>query len=147
MIRLVRSTFFLLLGLGALLMTADKAWRWKNREKFDYLDVKIWTAGDHISRSVRGKEKEEVKKLIEELAKDSKTVWLGAPQLSDCPLELWDAWEEEFYSVCRGKDGKWYVQLPGSSRGRSTERYFAVEGERVKDVIDKVTALLTAGSY
>ena len=128
-------------------MALDEAWKRKNREKFDYADINIWTDRKYIFETLKGRKKERAKRLIEELARNGKVVWLVAPPLSDCPLKLWDAWEERFYSVCRGKDGKWYVQLPGSSKGRSTERYFEVEEERVKDVIGKVTALLTAGSY
>ena len=140
--KVVRSAFFLFLGLGLLLIVADEVWRWKNREKLDYLDVKIWTDENHISGSVRGKEKEKAKELIEKLAGNGRVVWFGAPQLSNCILEIWDAWEERFYRVCRGENRKWYVQLPGSSGGRNTERYLEVGGEKVKDVISKITVLL-----
>ena len=136
--KIVRSAFFLFFGFGLLLMIADEVWKRKNREKLDYLDVKIWTERDYISGSVRGKEKEKVKELIENLAGNGRVVWFGAHQLSDCPLEIWDNWEERFYRVCKGKNGKWYVQLPGSYQGRSAERYFEVKGEETMKSIKRL---------
>ncbi len=129
-------------ALGFAFMMADEAWRWKNREKFDYLDVEIWAEKGYLSVSFKGKERDQVKRLVEELAKSGKVVWFGAPQLSNCILEIWDAWEEEFYRVCRGENRKWYVQLPGSSGGRSTERYFEVEEKEVLEMMEKLRELL-----
>ena len=126
------------LALGVVFIMADEVWRWKNREKFDYVDVKIWIDGRYISETLKSKEKERIKKLVEDLAESGKAVWFGAPRLYNCILELWDAWKEEFYFVCRGKDGKWYVQLPGSSRGRSTERYFEIKEEEAKEIIRRI---------
>ena len=136
--KVVRSAFFLFFGLGLLLIVADEVWKRKNVEKFDYLDVKIWTEGDYVSGSLRGKEKERAQEMIEELAESGKAVWFGAPRFLECPVEIWDAWKEEFYRVCKGKYGRWYVQLPGSYQGRGAERYFEVKEEEARKAIKKL---------
>ena len=136
--KIVRSAFFLFLGFGLLLIVAEQVWKRKNREKFDYLDVKIWTGGDYISGSLRGKEKEKARKLIENLAENGNVILFGVPRIFDGLLEIWDNWEERFYRVCKGKNGKWYVHLPGSYQGRSTERFFEAKEKEVREVVKKL---------
>lgn len=135
--------FLSFLAIGLVLMVLDELWKMRNKKNLDYVDVRVRTDGNYISGSIRGRDKEKVKELIEKLAENGKVVWFGAPQLSDCPLELWDAWEERFYRVCRGKDDKWYVQLPGSYQGRSAERYFETEEGKAGTVITKIKQLLS----
>ena len=136
--KLRHKLFLGFLGLGLIFMALEEVAKRKNRDRIDYADLEVWEGKKLLSRTLRGKEKEKAKRLIRELAGSGKAVWFGSPKLSECVVWLWDNWEETFYRVCRGKNGKWYVQLPGSWRGRSTERYFEVEERKALEVAEKL---------
>ena len=133
-----RVGFLVFLGAGLLLMISEEIYRKLHKKEGGYADVWLWTERGILSVTLSGKERSEIKELLKSLKSFKNTVWFGVPDIEDCPLEVWDSEEVNFYKLCRGKDGKWYVALPGSSRGRSITNYYKVDEERALSVIEKV---------
>ena len=119
-------------------MTLDEIYRRIYKKEEGYVDLKLWTERGIFSVTLKGEERKRAKDLLKSLKSFKGVVWFGAPDIENCPVELWDSEEKEFYSLCRGRDGKWYLSLPGSYQGRSTTNYYRVDEEKALGVLKEV---------
>ena len=141
--KVVKVLFVLFLIVGLILMVLDEIYRRMNKEELVYMDIALTFEGKEIRETVREERQvERFRDLFRSLAKAGSVVWFGVPDVTECPLRVWDNWEKDFYKLCEGRDGKWYVELPGSSGGRSTDNYYEVGEEEVKSTMEKVKTLL-----
>lgn len=141
-----RGFFFLFIGVGLVLWIGDEIYRGINRDKLDYLDITLWEAGNYTKKTLVGEDKKWVKKVLKDLAKEGKVVWFGAPDIADCPFSAWDNWEREFYEICKDRENKWYVVVPGSSKGTSTSNYYQVDKGSALRTIDILKGFIRVNS-
>ena len=137
-----RFFFFAFLAVGLALMAADELYKRLNKDKFLRMDITISLKG-YTTKSVKDEEKiNRIRELFRSFATPSKVVWFGAPDTSSCPISVWDNWEKNFYWLCKGQKGEWYVGLPGSYRGGETTNYYRLKEEQAVEIIKRLEELM-----
>jgi len=134
-----QKCFLFYLAVGGVIWIAGEVDRYMRKDELSYLKITIWGEKNFDMFFVEDKGKiREIKEMFNSFRSLGKVVWFGVPDTEKCPVEVWDNYEEQFYELCRAKDGKWYVALPGSWKGRSTTNYYEVSEKEAQKLIDRI---------
>jgi len=139
-----RNLYLGFIGVGAILFVADWTYRkLTGKEEEKYVRISIYYPS-YESELVKGEERiQSIFKEFERFRGLKRTVW-GFPPDCKTYVSLWHGDEE--YELCRGQDGRWYVGLPGSWKGRSTTNYYKLSKEEADLLIERIRKEVRKGA-
>ena len=136
----IKKCFLFYLAVGGVIWIASEIDRYMRKDELSYLKITVWRERSLDMFFVEDTEKiREVKEMFNSFRSLKRAVHFGVPaDIKDCPVEVWDNYEGQFYKLCNGENGRWYIALPGSWKGRSTTNYYEVSKEEARKVIKKI---------